>query len=122
MFNVEAGEIRRRSIVKALIWRLIGIVWTWIGAYLILLFTPEKYSKASIVASLIVIYHHSTRMVMYYFYERIWSVVKWGKISNQKSKQQPFTRPAKLGWLIAVMLSLAVIFFLILYVLPKIKH
>jgi uncharacterized membrane protein len=122
MFNVEAGEIRRRSIVKALIWRLIGIVWTWIGAYLILLFTPEKYSKASIVASLIVIYHHSTRMVMYYFYERIWSVVKWGKISNQKSKQQPLTRPAKLGWLIAVMLSLAVIFFLILYVLPKIKH
>jgi len=122
MFNVETEEIRRRSIVKALLWRVIGIVWTWVGAYLILLFTPEKYNKASIVASLIVIYHHSTRMVMYYFYERIWSVVKWGRVSSQESQEQHLTRSAKLGWLIAVMLSLAVIFFLILYALPKLKR
>ena len=122
MFNAEVQEIRRRSIVKALLWRVIGIVWTWVGAYLILLFTPEKYSKASIVATLIVIYHHSTRMVMYYFYERIWSLVSWGKVSKQESERLRMTRSAKLTWLIAVLISLAVIFFLIIFVVPKLKE
>jgi hypothetical protein len=27
-------EARRRTIVKTITWRLIGILWTWIGAYL----------------------------------------------------------------------------------------
>ena len=61
-------ESKRRTLVKSLLWRLIGIVWTWIGAYLILLFIPEKYESAAIVATLIVLYHHSTRLIMYYFY------------------------------------------------------
>ena len=121
MFHAEVREIRRRSMVKALLWRVIGIVWTWIGAYLILLYTPEKYSKASIVASLIVIYHHSTRMVMYYFYERIWSAVSWGKISTKETQHQRMTRSAKIGWLAAVLVSLVVIFFLIIYIMPKLK-
>ena len=121
MFHAEVREIRRRSMVKALLWRVIGIVWTWIGAYLILLYTPEKYSKASIVASLIVIYHHSTRMVMYYFYERIWSAVSWGKVSTEETQRVRMTRSARIGWLVAVLVSLAVIFFLIIYIMPKLK-
>jgi uncharacterized membrane protein len=122
MFDAEVQEIRRRSIVKALVWRVIGVVWTWVGAYLILLFTPEKYNKASIVATLIVIYHHSTRMVMYYFYERIWSLVSWGKISKQESEQLRMTRSAKLVWWVAVLIGLAVIFFLIIYIVPQLKR
>ena len=121
MFHAEVREIRRRSMVKALLWRVIGIVWTWIGAYLILLYTPEKYSKASIVASLIVIYHHSTRMVMYYFYERIWSAVSWGKVSTEETQRVRMTRSAKIGWLAAVLVSLVVIFFVIIYIMPKLK-
>lgn len=115
MCHAEVREIRRRSMVKALLWRVIGIVWTWIGSFLILLFTPEKYSKASIIASLIVIYHHSTRMIMYYFYERIWSVVSWGKVSTEETQRVRMTRSAKIGWLVAVLVSLAVILFLIMY-------
>ena len=121
MFDAEVQEIRRRSIVKALLWRVIGIVWTWIGAYLILLFTPEKYSKASIIASMIVIYHHSTRMVMYYFYERIWSAVRWGKIRKGQTRPAEITPSTKLAWLGGVLIALLVIFFLIIYVLPKLK-
>ena len=121
MFDAEVQEIRRRSIVKALLWRVIGIVWTWIGAYLILLFTPEKYSKASIVASLIVIYHHSTRMVMYYFYERIWSAVRWGKIRKDQTSSAKITPSVKLAWGSGILIALLVIFFLIMYVLPKLK-
>ena len=65
--------------VKTVTWRLIGIVWTWIGAYLILLFTPERYRAAAILSALIVAFHHSTRMVMYYGYERMWTGIIWGK-------------------------------------------
>ena len=72
-------ETRRRSVTKTLIWRVIGIFWTWVGAYLILLFTPERYRSAGWCATFIVVYHHSTRMVMYYLYERLWARVEWGK-------------------------------------------
>ena len=73
------NELKKRSLTKTILWRVIGIVWTWIGAYLIVLFMPENLKKASIIASAVVIYHHSTRMIMYYFYERIWNNIAWGK-------------------------------------------
>jgi len=72
-------ETRRRTLVKTLAWRGIGIAWTWIGAYLILLFVPGRYRTAAILSTLIVVFHHSTRMAMYYGYERLWARVAWGK-------------------------------------------
>lgn len=72
-------ETRRRTLVKTVAWRVIGIVWTWIGAYLILLLTPERYRSATVLSTLIVAFHHSTRMVMYYGYERVWAGIAWGK-------------------------------------------
>ena len=72
-------ELKKRSLTKTVIWRIIGVIWTWVGTYLIIFFLPEKFQKASIIATVIVVYHHSTRMVMYYFYERIWNSIAWGK-------------------------------------------
>ena len=72
-------ETRKRTLVKTVAWRLIGIVWTWIGAYLILLFTPEQYRSAVVLSTLIVVFHHSTRAAMYYGYERWWAGVAWGR-------------------------------------------
>jgi len=34
--SLELQEARRRTLVKSLVWRLIGIVWTWVGAYFII--------------------------------------------------------------------------------------
>ena len=76
-------ETKTRSAVKSVLWRIIGVMWTWIGAYVILLFTPERYSSAAYVSTFIVVFHHSTRMVMYYAYERVWNVVKWGRAGVQ---------------------------------------
>ena len=59
----QALESKRRTVVKSLLWRIIGIVWTWVGAYIILIFIPEEYKTAAIIATLIVVYHHSTRMI-----------------------------------------------------------
>ena len=73
-------EARRRSVVKSVLWRVIGIGWTWLGAYLILRFAPERYRGAAWVASAIVVFHHSTRMLMYYCYERLWNRIGWGRL------------------------------------------
>jgi len=111
-------ELRRRTITKSLLWRLIGIVWTWVGAYFILLLTPQRFRSASLMATAIVAYHHSTRMIMYYLYERIWSNICWGRIDEDKLETVAISTKIKLIWIFVVMLVLALICFLILYVNP----
>ena len=114
-------ELKRRTIVKSLLWRLIGIAWTWLGAYFILLFMPERFRAASLIATAIVVYHHSTRMIMYYIYERIWSRIYWGKVHEDKLETVAISPKRKLVWIFVVTLALALIFFLILYVNPMMK-
>ena len=110
-------ETNRRTLVKALLWRLIGIVWTWIGAYFIISLLPENKAKAPLAATLIVIYHHSTRMVMYYFYERIWTRIAWGRTENPES----IPPKEKLFWTIGTFAVLGLVFYLLLVVTPMIK-
>ncbi|HUT61032.1 MAG TPA: hypothetical protein VNA25_24560 [Phycisphaerae bacterium] len=73
------AETRKRTLVKTVLWRVIGIFWTWIGAYLILILTPDRYRSAVVISTLIVVFHHGTRAAMYYGYERGWNAVDWGK-------------------------------------------
>jgi hypothetical protein len=114
-------ETRRRSVTKSLIWRFIGIVWTWVGAYLIILWTPERFQNAAWIAMFIVIYHHSTRMVMYYAYERFWSRVRWGRTDQGADIPPPMTRRAKLFWIGGTLIVVAVLFYLILFISPFMK-
>ena len=118
MAEAKSNELRRRSLVKSLLWRVIGIVWTWVGAYLILLLVPPARRSAALIATLIVVYHHSTRMIMYYAYERIWASVGWGRDVTPN----PMSRREKLAWLLGTVLTLALIFYLLLEVSPKIKQ
>jgi len=112
MNESPALELRRRSLVKALVWRLIGIAWTWAGAYLILVLLPASQRSAALIATLIVIYHHSTRMLMYYAYERIWASIAWGRTTAP----QPMSSKERLLWSLGTLLALALIFFLLLEV------
>lgn len=114
-------EARRRSITKTLMWRVIGIAWTWAGAYLILLFAPARYRTAAWIATFIVIYHHSTRMIMYYFYERLWDKVEWGRSDVTGQSSPPLSAREKLAWTVGTSLALALILFLILYVTPLLE-
>jgi hypothetical protein len=118
MAEAKSNELRRRSLVKSLLWRVIGIVWTWVGAYVILLLVPPARRSAALIATLIVVYHHSTRMVMYYAYERVWASVAWGR----SVAASPMSRREKLAWSLGTVLTLAVIFYLLLEVSPKIKQ
>ena len=115
--TAPSRELRRRSLVKALLWRMIGIVWTWVGAYLILLLVPPALKTAAVIATLIVIYHHSTRMVMYYLYERVWASIGWGRGDTPA----PMSGRARALWALCTLAALALIFFLLLAVHPRFK-
>ena len=117
MTNSKTNELRRRSLAKSLLWRIIGIVWTWVGAYVILLLIPPSRRSAALIATLIVVYHHSTRMVMYYVYERFWAGISWGR----DERVVPMSRRERILWSIGTALALALIFFLLLEVSPRIK-
>ena len=58
MSGIDFTELKRRTIVKSLVWRVIGVIWTWIGAFLIIVSVPPSWKTAPVIAMLIVIYHH----------------------------------------------------------------
>ena len=121
MQEMQLLELKRRSLTKSLLWRFIGVIWTWIGAYLILSFTPAKYKTAGWIATFIVIYHHSTRMIMYYFYERIWAWISWGKINAGEKDTAAMSFPAKVIWITAIVAAIVLLFALIMFVGPMMK-
>jgi len=111
-------EYRRRTVVKSLVWRFIGVIWTWLGAYFIILLLPPSYKTASIIATLIVIYHHFTRLIMYYFYERIWAAVKWGKVNEGEEYALAMSSRDKVVWTLATVAIMVFIFGLLIFVSP----
>lgn len=60
-----------RSVVKAISWRLVGTIDTLVISF----FITQKISLAASIASLEVM----TKMILYFFHERVWNNVKWGK-------------------------------------------
>ena len=117
MEDLNVKELHRRSLVKALLWRIIGVVWTWGGAYIILLFVPPSRQSAALIATLIVAYHHSTRLIMYYGYERIWASIAWGR----SAAPYPMSAKEKILWSFGITVILVLMFYLLLEVTPKIK-
>ena len=67
-------ETHKRSMVKSIVWRIIGVFLlggiTW------------SITKDWKEMTLITVLFHSIRMVMYYFHERIWLRVKWGRVRH----------------------------------------
>jgi len=122
MSGIDFTELKRRTIVKSLVWRVIGVVWTWIGAYLIIVSVPPSWENAPVIATLIVIYHHSTRMIMYYFYERIWSAVPWGKYDVNGDKSIAMSIREKLLWTSSTLVVVVFIFSFIIYIMPLVKN
>lgn len=67
----SVGEKPIRSVAKALSWRVIGTLDTLIVSYIL----TGEMSVAASIASI----DFLTKMVLYFFHERIWNSVKWGK-------------------------------------------
>lgn len=62
---------RSRSAAKAITWRLTGTADTFIISLLI----TKKPVVAASIASLEVL----TKTILYYFHERVWNKVSWGR-------------------------------------------
>ncbi|WP_457610531.1 DUF2061 domain-containing protein [Lutibacter sp.] len=65
------SEKPARSIVKAISWRIVGTIDT----VLISWFITGKITLALSIGLIEII----TKMVLYFFHERIWNLIKWGK-------------------------------------------
>ncbi len=61
-----------RSIVKSVSWRVIGTIDTIIISW----FITGEMSLALSIGTIELV----TKMVLYFFHERLWNLIKWGKI------------------------------------------
>jgi uncharacterized membrane protein len=76
---VHAPTARSRSLVKAITWRALGSTDTFIvGLCVALLFHQTLRHAASIAVSISSI-ETVTKVVLFYFHERVWARVAWGR-------------------------------------------
>jgi len=64
-------EGHRRSFIKAVSWRTVGTIDTFIISF----FVTGKVSLAGSIAAVEVV----TKIMIYYLHERVWAVVPWGQ-------------------------------------------
>ena len=72
-----APQARTRSLVKSISWRLVGSLDTFILSYVI---TGKAHYAVSIMGAEAI-----TKIVLYYFHERIWRRVSWGRLEDTKA-------------------------------------
>jgi uncharacterized membrane protein len=65
------GEAHTRSILKAVSWRVTGSIDTFVISLLV----TGKIGLAGAIASVEVI----TKTALYYFHERVWALIPWGR-------------------------------------------
>lgn len=66
-----AKEKPIRSVVKSISWRIIGTLDTMIISWIV----TGHLNTALLIGGVEVV----TKMVLYFFHERIWNSIKWGK-------------------------------------------
>ena len=67
-------DTKKRSLAKSLVWRLIGIALLGLIAYLV----TDDWKEMS----LITILFHGIRLVLYYYHERAWERISWGRLKH----------------------------------------
>lgn len=75
MFLFRGRETHSRSLSKAISWRILGSVDTFL---LSLFFTSDVKAAGAIAGAEVV-----TKMLLYYLHERAWSRFKWGMASDE---------------------------------------
>jgi uncharacterized membrane protein len=65
------GETRRRSIAKSIFWRVICILVSIAVSYLL----TSRWDIAVAIGSV----YNIITLILYYFHERMWNSIKWGK-------------------------------------------
>ncbi|KQS03118.1 hypothetical protein ASG11_01585 [Sphingomonas sp. Leaf357] len=87
MFLLRGLESHPRSFVKAVSWRTVGSIDTFV---LGMVFTGGNAKVAGSIAGTEVI----TKILLFYFHERAWSLVKWGHRPYPRTPDQSGEGPA----------------------------
>jgi len=85
MFLFRGRESHPRSFLKAVSWRTLGSIDTFILGFI---FTADVKTAGSIAGTEVV-----TKILLYYFHERLWALVPWG---HGGDKAQPDALTASL--------------------------
>tara|TARA_Y100000768_G_C23944761_1_gene666999 strand:- start:603 stop:1040 length:438 start_codon:yes stop_codon:yes gene_type:complete len=68
------GYVNRfRSLLKSITWRIIASLDTFLLSYLI----TNRFDWATSIA----IFEIITKAIIYYFHERLWNKIKWGRVN-----------------------------------------
>jgi uncharacterized membrane protein len=65
------GETRKRSVAKSIVWRVICIIVSILTSFAL----TARWDIAVAIGSV----YNIITMILYYFHERIWNSIKWGK-------------------------------------------
>lgn len=86
MFVFKGLESHPRSFVKAVSWRTVGSIDTFVLG----LFFSGSAKLAGAIAGTEVV----TKILLFYFHERAWSLVRWGHRAEQDAADAPAPVPA----------------------------
>lgn len=81
MFLFNGREAHSRSFAKALSWRVLGSIDTFL---LSLLFTRNLEAAGAIALTEVL-----TKMFLYYFHERLWANISWGTSGDGGQGAEP---------------------------------
>src|SRR3546814_15228339 len=87
MFLFRGVESHPRSLVKAISWRALGSIDTFVLSYI---FTGSTAAAASIAGTEVF-----TKIVLFYFHERAWSLVHWGHRPHPAERHDQSGRSAE---------------------------
>lgn len=77
---IETKDSPTRSIMKAISWRIIASTTTFIISFIIFRqVTNKSLSESMESASYVAIIDVGAKLIFYYFHERMWANITWGK-------------------------------------------
>lgn len=65
-------EIRKRSILKALSWRVFATITTILIVYI--------FTRQLLLSFSVGFFEVTSKLLLYYLHERIWNNISWGKV------------------------------------------
>jgi uncharacterized membrane protein len=77
MFLFRGVESHPRSFVKAVTWRALGSIDTFVLSYL---YTGNTSAAGAIAGTEVF-----TKIFLFYFHERIWSLIRWGHLTPEEA-------------------------------------
>ncbi|MGH6985777.1 MAG: DUF2061 domain-containing protein [Caulobacteraceae bacterium] len=76
---VPAPTSRSRSLLKAVTWRAVGSVDTFMISFIIATLLHHPMAGAATLAGSIATSETFTKLILYFIHERIWARIRWGR-------------------------------------------